>query len=170
MGYHIRCLMAFRLNDQCYGYNRDIVCDNVPILCAHGHLGMTNNVAGGSFLFRRTKKPFSIFRVPKTRWFVKQPPNESFKMVQPHFSKIVDQLTWTISQPGYLKPFRPLFVKKTNSCRISRKSVRFELQVHDFWEKSFLVSQDDISSEIHFKFSEARPRAKNLHPSRFDNN
>ena len=48
-----------------------------------------------------------------------------------NFSKILDHLTWTISQPGYLKPFRSLFVKKTNSCRISKKSVRFELQVHD---------------------------------------
>ena len=45
----------------------------------------------------------------------------------PNFSKKIDQLTWTISQPGYLKLFRLPFVKKTNSCRISRKSVRFEL-------------------------------------------
>ena len=65
-------------------------------------------------------------------------------------------------------------MKKTNSCRISRKSVRFEpdtwTNAHDFLEKSFLVSQYDISSETHCKFSEARARAKNLHPSRFDNN
>ena len=58
---------------------------------------MTNNVAGGSFLFRRTEKPFYIFRVPKTRCFVKQPPNRSLKVVPPHFSKILDHLTWIIS-------------------------------------------------------------------------
>ena len=105
MGYHVRCFMAFSPNDQCYGSNDDMVCDNVPILCTHVHLGMMNNVAIGSFPFRRTEKPFSIFLVPKTRCFVKQPPNKSFKMVPPHFSKILDQLTWTIFQPGYLKPF-----------------------------------------------------------------
>ena len=38
---------------------------------------------------------------------------------------------------------------------------------HDFLEKSFLDSQYDISSEIHCKFSEARPRAKNLHAPSF---
>ena len=111
MGFHVRCFMVFRPNDQYYNY------DNVPILCIHVHLGMTNNIAGGSFPFRRTEKPFSIFRVPKTRSFVKQPPNRRFKMVPPNFSKILDHLTWKISQPEYLKPFRPLFVKKTNSCR-----------------------------------------------------
>ena len=142
MGYHIRCFMAFSPNDQCYGQNDDMVCDNVPILCTHVHLGMMNNVAVGSFPFRRTEKQFSIFLVPKTRCFVKQPPNKSFKPVPPHFSKIVDQLPWTISYPGYLKPFRPLLMKKTNFCRISRKSVRFELQVHDlllmiFWKNHF---------------------------------
>ena len=61
-----------------------------------------------------------------------------------HFSKILDHLTWTTSQPGYLKPFRPLFVKKTKSCRISRKSVKFELHVHDvilviFWKNHICV-------------------------------
>ena len=142
MDYHVRCFMTFRPNDQYYGQNQDIVCDNVPILCIHVHIGMKNNVAGRSFPLRRTEKPFSIFRVPKTSYFVKQPPNRSFKMVPPHLKKILDHLTWTISQPGYLKPFYPLFVKKTNSCRISRKSVRFELQVHDlmliiFWKNHF---------------------------------
>ena len=131
MDYHFRCFMTFSSNDQCYDQNRDIVCDNVPILCTHVYFGTTNNVAGGSFPFRYTEKTFSIFRVPKMSFFVKQPSNGSFKMVPPHFSKILDHLTQTISQPGYVKPFRPLFVKKTNSCQIRRKSVRFKLQVHD---------------------------------------
>ena len=69
MTFHVRGFMAFRSNDQCYGYNRRIVCDNVPILCTHVHLVMTINVAGGSFPFRRTENLFSIFRVPKNGVF-----------------------------------------------------------------------------------------------------
>ena len=137
MDYHVRCFMTFWPNEQYYGQNQDIVCDNVPILCIHMHLGMKSNVAGGSLVFRRTEKPFSIFQVSKTSYFVKQPPNGSFKMVPPHFFKILDHLIWTISQPGYLKPFCPLFVKKTNSCRNCGKSVRFELYVHDLMLMSF---------------------------------
>ena len=60
----------------------------MPILCTLVHLGITNNVAGGWLVFHCSEKPFSIFWVPKTRCSVKQPPNESFKMVPPHFSKI----------------------------------------------------------------------------------
>ena len=56
---------AFRLNDQCYGKNCGIVCDNMTILCTHVHLGMVNNFAAEIFPFRRTEKPFSIFRVQK---------------------------------------------------------------------------------------------------------
>ena len=52
-------------------------------------------------------------------------------MVHPYLSKILGQLTWTRFRWGCLKPFPPPFVKKTNSCRISRKSVRSDLQVHD---------------------------------------
>ena len=142
MTFHVRGFMAFRSNDQCYGNNRRIVCDNVPILCTHVHLRMKINVSGGSFPFRRTENLFSIFRQPKMRYFVKQPPNERFKMVPPHFSKILGHLKWTTSQPGYLKPFRPPFVKKINSCRIGWKSVRSELQVHDiilmnFWKNCY---------------------------------
>ena len=142
MTFHVRGFMAFRSNDQCYGYNRRIVFDNVPILCTHVHFAMTINVAGGSFTFRRTENLFPIFRVPKMGYFVKQPPNERFKMVPHHFSKILGHLKWTTSQPGYLKPFPPPFVKKTNSCRIGRKSVRSELEVHDimlmiFWKNHY---------------------------------
>ena len=102
----------------------------MPILCTHVHLGMKNNIAVGSFPFHRTKMSFFIFRVPKTEFFVKQPPNGSFQMVPPHFSKILYNITWPISQPGCLKPIRSSLVKKTNSREITRKSVRFELQVH----------------------------------------
>ena len=142
MTFHVRGFMAFRSNDQCYGYNRCIVCDNVPILCTHVHPGMTINVAGGSFPFRRTENVFSIFRVQKMGYFVKQPPNERFKMVPPHFSKILGNLKWTTSQPGCFKPFSPPFVKKINSCRIDKKSVRSELQVYDimlmiFWKNHY---------------------------------
>ena len=75
MTYHVRGFMAFGPNDRCYVLNHGIVCDVVPILCMHVDIGMENNVAGGSFPFRRTKKPFPIFRAQKTDDFVKQPPN-----------------------------------------------------------------------------------------------
>ena len=76
-----------------------------------------------------------------------------------------------MSQQGDPKPFRPPLMKKTNSCRIGRKWVRYELQVHDpmlmfFLQKSILGSQYAILSKIQCKFSEARPRAKNLHARR----
>ena len=51
--------MTFRSNHQCYGLNHGIVCDNVPILHTHMHLGMAYDVAGGSFPSHRTKKPIS---------------------------------------------------------------------------------------------------------------
>ena len=57
--------MAFGPNDRCYVLNHGIVCDVVPILCMCGDIGMENNVAGGSFPFCRTEKPFSIFRAKK---------------------------------------------------------------------------------------------------------
>src|SRR3954468_3892419 len=74
--------------------------------------GMENNVAGESFPFQRTKNPFSIFRAQKTGRFVKQPPNDSFRMVSPHFVKILYHITCTMPQPGYLKPFRSPWQKR----------------------------------------------------------
>src|SRR3954466_1102046 len=85
MTYHVRGFMTS--NDQCFCQNRGIVCDNVPILCTHMYHGMANNVAGGSFPFRRTENSFSIFRAQKMGRFVKQPPNDSFIMLQTHSSK-----------------------------------------------------------------------------------
>ena len=96
MTYHVRGFMAFGRNVQCYGQNRGIDCNNVPILCTYMYHGMANNVAGESFPFRRMENPFSIFRAQKMGRFVKQPPNDSFRMVPPHFVKILDHLTWTI--------------------------------------------------------------------------
>src|SRR4051812_36741768 len=65
MTYHVRGFMAFGPRDGCYGLNRGIVCDTVPILCMHVYIGMENNVARESFPFRRSEKPFSIFRAQK---------------------------------------------------------------------------------------------------------
>ena len=65
MTYLIRGFLSFGSNDQNYGKNEGIVYDNMCILCIHVHHEMANNVAGGSFPFRRTKKLFSIFRVQK---------------------------------------------------------------------------------------------------------
>ena len=58
-------------NDRCYVLNHGIVCDVVPILCMCVDIGMENNVAGGSFPFCRTEKPFSIFLAQNTGRFVK---------------------------------------------------------------------------------------------------
>src|SRR3954468_23959027 len=65
MTYHVRRFMAFGPNDRCYVLNHGIVCDVVLVLCIHVDIGMDNNVAGGTFPFRRTEKPFSIFRAQK---------------------------------------------------------------------------------------------------------
>ena len=65
MTYHVRGFMAFGPNDRCYVLNHGIVCDVVPILYMCVDIGMENNVAGGSFPFRRSEKPFSIFRAQK---------------------------------------------------------------------------------------------------------
>ena len=48
---------------------------------------------------------------------MKQLPNESFKMLPPHLKKILDQLTWTISQPGYLKTFHVEFFVRFESMQ-----------------------------------------------------
>ena len=74
MTYHVRGFMTFGPNDRCYVLNHGIVCDVVPILCMHVDISTENNIAGGSFPFRRTEKPFSIFRAQKMGHFVKQPP------------------------------------------------------------------------------------------------
>ena len=63
---------------------------------------MTNNVAGGSFPFRRAEKPFSIFRVPKTRSFVKQPPNKSFSRKPVRFELQVHDLMLMIFFKSFL--------------------------------------------------------------------
>jgi hypothetical protein len=56
------CFLLFFLpNYQCYGHNHGIVCSNDPILCKSVRLGMTNNVAEGSFHFFCTKNSFFIF-------------------------------------------------------------------------------------------------------------
>src|SRR3954463_13141643 len=47
------------------------------------------------------------------------------------YKKILYHIIWTMSQQGDPKAFRPPLVKKTNSCRIGRKWVRYELQVYD---------------------------------------
>ena len=59
----------WRENGHVYVLNRGIVCDMVPVLCMHVYIGMYNNVARGSFPFRRSEKPFSIFRAQKDRSF-----------------------------------------------------------------------------------------------------
>src|SRR4051812_12892806 len=52
-------------------------------------------------------------------------------MLPPYFTKIIYHIIWIMSQQGVPKPFHPPLVKKTNSCRIGRKWVRYELHIHD---------------------------------------
>ena len=65
--------MAFKPNDQSYGHIHGIVCSNDLILCTSVHLGITNNVAYGSFQFLCTENSFSIFRVPEMSLFYEGP-------------------------------------------------------------------------------------------------
>jgi hypothetical protein len=67
--YHIRRFLSFKLNDRCHGHNHGIVCSNDPILCKSVRLGMTNNVAEGSFQFLCTKKSFFYFLSDANRCF-----------------------------------------------------------------------------------------------------
>jgi hypothetical protein len=80
MSYHVRGFMTFRSNNQCYGYNRGIVWDNVSILCIHVHLGMSYNVAGGSFSFQRTKKAISLFWGAENRMFCEETTKLKFQI------------------------------------------------------------------------------------------
>ena len=98
MSYHVRSFMAFKANDQCYGHIHGIVCDNVPILCTHVHLGMANDVVQGSFQLYCTKKSFFIFLSAEKGFFVKHLPRISFKMIPPYFCKILDHILITNHQ------------------------------------------------------------------------
>ena len=84
--------MAFKPNDQTYGHIHGIVCSNDLILCTRVHIGMANNVAQGSFHFRWTKNPFSIFQVSEISFFVKDLPNICCKIVPNQFSKILGHI------------------------------------------------------------------------------
>ena len=121
--------MAFKPNDQSYGHIHGIVCSNDLILCTRVHIGMANNVAQGSFHFRWTKKPFSIFRVPERRFFVKELPNNCCKIDQIIFLK--HQAIFNAQLTKWLRVnfLDPPLVKKTNFRRFSWKRVKFELQL-----------------------------------------
>src|SRR3954465_2451060 len=91
---------------------------------------MAKNVARGSFPFCRTKRhfPFSEhknrrFCEATTKWLIQKTTTTFYKNTRPPYMDNIPE--------GDLKPFRPPLVKKTNSCRIGRKWVRYELQVHD---------------------------------------
>src|SRR3954463_1342876 len=58
-----------------------------------------------------------------TKWLIQNTTNTFYKNTRPPYMDNVPT--------GDLKPFCPSLVKKTNSCRIGRKWVRYELQVHD---------------------------------------
>src|SRR3954468_8705542 len=65
-----------------------------------------------------------------TKWLIQKTTNTFYKNTRrPYMDNV---------PIGDLKPFRPPLVKKTNSCRIGRKWVRYELQVHDTMLMIFL--------------------------------
>src|SRR3954468_4672848 len=76
-------------------------------------------------------------------------------MLPPHFTKILDHLIWTMSQQEDPKPFRPPLVKKTNSCRIGRKWVRYELQVHDPMLMFFYKNHFSVHNMLFYQRSNA---------------
>ena len=59
---------------------------------------MANKVSEGSFYFRFTKKSFSIFRVPKLGFFVKDVTNLGCKIIPNKFSKILYHVSCAINQ------------------------------------------------------------------------
>jgi len=58
---------------------------------------MANNIAAGSFPFRRANKPFSIFRVQKNGRFYEATTKWLIQNATTTFKKILDHLTWTMS-------------------------------------------------------------------------
>ena len=98
MSYHVQRYMAFKPKDECYGQNHGIVFQNDPILCTGVHLVMENNVAEERFHFQYTKKSFSIFRVQKMGFFVKQQPQICCKNWDMHFLSILDHVRFTNNQ------------------------------------------------------------------------
>ena len=65
MSYHVRGFMAFGLNNQCYGQNRGIVCDNILILFTHMYHGMGTMLQEKVFLFEARKIHFQFFERKK---------------------------------------------------------------------------------------------------------
>jgi hypothetical protein len=98
MSYHVWRFMAFKPNNQSYGHIQSIVCSNDLILCTRVHVGMTNNVAKGSFHFICTKIWFSFFRVLEMGFFVNDLPNICCKIGTTHFYKILVHIQCTIDQ------------------------------------------------------------------------
>jgi hypothetical protein len=78
--YHVWRFLTFKPSDQCYGHNHDIVCSNDPILRKSVRLGMTNNIAEGSFHFFCTKNSFFIFCVTQIDVLVKELPKFNLKI------------------------------------------------------------------------------------------
>ena len=89
MSYHVWRSMAFKPNDQSHGHIHDIVNSHDTIFHTSLHLGITNNVAKGSFHFLCKKNPFSIFWVPQMSFFVKDLPYICCKIAPNKFYKIL---------------------------------------------------------------------------------
>jgi hypothetical protein len=64
----------------------------------HVHPRMANNVVHRSFQFYRVEKPFSIFRVSKLGFFMKQLPKLALITGAHQFSKVLDHILYTFHQ------------------------------------------------------------------------
>jgi hypothetical protein len=94
--YHVWRFLTFKSNYQCYSHNHDIVCSNDPILCKSVRLGMTNNVAEGSFHFFCTKNSIFIFWVTQIDVLVKELPKFNLKIGPKQSQKILEHLRFKI--------------------------------------------------------------------------
>jgi hypothetical protein len=94
--YHVWRFLTFKSNYQCYGHNYDIVCSNDPILCKSVRLGMTNNVAEGSFHFFYTKNSFFNFWATQINFLVKELPKFNLKIGPKQSQKILEHLGFKI--------------------------------------------------------------------------
>src|SRR3954470_8687567 len=118
------------------------------------------------FYFPSTKN--GRFCEATTKWLIQNSTTTFYKNTRPSY---MDNIT-----TGDLKPFLPPLVEKANSCRIGRKWVRYELQVHDtmlmiFYKNNFRFTICYFIKNP-MQVERGLARAKNLHArcsTKFDN-
>src|SRR3954466_16031843 len=123
--------MTFKSNDRCYTLFQRIVFPNDLIFCICVYIILANKYSKGSFYFLCTKNPFSIFRVTKMGFFVKDLPNISCQLEPLYFCKILDHILFTIDQSFHVIWFLYTSSEKDKFPQIQLDRVKFELHVLD---------------------------------------